>query len=253
MVSFHKLDSSKIFPGCVCVCIYTHTYIHKSQWFFIVQGMERCRNRLFYFSFFFKPQEAETIRAGLPVWLGQEGGTSALDASSLEKEGISDRPVELEKASQGARKGGWWAETLLIPVAQQHTCREFYLNNTGVHHGTAKRISTQKVSRHNNLEGTVPEYFLFDYQGLCVVVTTRGQQEQARYENVMLGGSIGPPLDLHQDTDTHTHTDSNILIKTIVHVLFLFVLGESAMPTRVKPISQKQIRKGTAYKMFQEV
>lgn len=142
---------------------------------------------------------------------------------------------------------------LLIPVAQHHTCREFYLNNTGVHHGTAKRISTQKVSRHNNLEGTVPEYFLFDYQGLRVVVTTRGQQEQARYENMMLGGSIGPPLDLHQDTDTHTHTDSNILIKTIVHLLFLFVLGESAMPTRVKPISQKQIRKGTAYKMFQEV
>lgn len=44
-----------------------------------------------------------------------------------------------------------------------------------------------------------------------MVVTTRGQQEQARYENMMLGGSIGPPLDLHQDTDTHTHTDSHFL------------------------------------------
>ena len=85
-----------------------------------------------------------------------------------------------------------------------------------------------------------------------MVVTTRGQQEQARYENMMLGGSIGPPLDLHQDTDTHTHTDSNILIKTIVHVLFLFVLGESAMPTQVELISQKQIKKRTVYPMSQQ-
>lgn len=210
MVSFHKLDSSKIFPGCVCVCIYTHTYIHKSQWFFIVQGMERCRNRLFYFSFFFKPREAETIRAGLPVWLEQEGGTPALDASSLEKEGISDRPVEPEKASQGARKGSWWAETLLIPVAQQHTCREFYLNNTGVHHGTAKRISTQKVSRHNNLEGTVPEYFLFDYQGLHVWWWPHGVSRNKLGMKTWCLVEASAHHSTSTKTQTHTHTQTQI-------------------------------------------
>lgn len=58
----------------------------------------------------------------------------------------------------------------------------------------------------------------------------------------MLGGSVVPPLDLHQDTDTHT--DSNILLKTIVHAFFLFVLGESATPTQVELISQNQIKNG---------
>ena len=62
----------------------------------------------------------------------------------------------------------------------------------------------------------VPEYFLFDYPGLRLVATTRGQQEQAQYENMMLDGRIGPPFNLHQDTDTHTQTQ--------IYYLHLFLI-----------------------------
>lgn len=187
------------------MCIYPH----KSQWFSLCKEWRGVDTDFFFSFFLFKPHEKPRRSGrGSQYDSGRKvAGTPALDASSLEREGNSDRPAESQEARKGswwARKGGWWAETLLIPVAK-NTCHEFYLNNTGVHSGRAKRTSTENVSRHNNLEGTVPEYFLFDYQGLGVVVITWGQQEQARCENVMLGGSIVPPLDLHQDTDRHTH------------------------------------------------
>lgn len=90
----------------------------------------------------------------------------------------------------------------------------------------AKRISTEDISRHNNLEEPVPEYFLFDYPGLRLVVTTRGHQEQARYENMMPGGRIGPPLNLHQDTDTHTQTQIYYLRQSYRWVFSLLLVSQ---------------------------
>lgn len=72
----------------------------------------------------------------------------------------------------------------------------------------------------------VPEYFLFDYPGLRLVATTRGQQEQAQYENMMLGGRTGPPFNLHQDTDTHTQTQIYYLRQSYRWVFSLFLVSQ---------------------------
>ena len=143
MVSFHKLDSSIIFPGCVCVCIYTHTQITV---IFIVQGMERCRNRLFFSLSFLHHLRSWNDQGGAPRDSGRKEEHQPWMLHPSRKEGASDRPAEPEKASRGARKGSRWAETVLIPVAKKntHTCHEFYLNNTGVQHGRSKSVINRR-------------------------------------------------------------------------------------------------------------
>lgn len=189
-------------------------YIYKSQWFSLCKEWRGVETG--FFSFFFKPLEKLKWSGwGSPYdpdrkeehqpWMLHPSRKENLWPPRRARESVSGSQERQPVSGNGSDPS----------CKKKHTCHEFYLNNTGVHHGRAKRVSTENECRHSNLEGMVPEYFLSDYQGECVAVTTRGQQEQARYENMMLGGSIA-----HHSTSTKTqtdrHTDSNILFKTTV-------------------------------------
>lgn len=189
-------------------------YIYKSQWFSLCKEWRGVETG--FFSFFLKPLEKLKWSGwGSPYDPGrkEEHQPWMLHPSRKERKPLTAPQSQRKRLGEPGKAAG--ERNGSDPSCKKkHTCREFYLNNTGVHHGRAKRVSTENECRQSNLEGMVPEYFLSDYQGERVAVTTRGQQEQARYENMTLGGSIA-----HHSTSTKTQTDRHthrLLFKTTV-------------------------------------